>query len=673
MAIGTSSLDIRAETKNQKGSFMVSHGVRTRPCDLAEDAWQVTRRLSPRPNVRVATVDSSGQTLNLYAHSRRLDADAPEKPWAMYLADDQRRYHFLCFDLDSKTREARTGAERDANLLTDLLSRAGIASITCESGPSGGRHVWAALKESIDAETIATLGRLARHMCPTLDLSPLLNATTGCVRPPGAPHRSGGRSTIIRGELDTLTEPTATAHQVRQLIETLAATVTSDPVEHIDTRTPLPLDDHGRLYLPGSKRSLPANSAAALEEDAASGDASAVLWRILIGAAAARWHHADIAALVEHSPGLEHIRSRRDGDHRTPRGASEATKLLRRQWDKAVRYVATTPRQIGNDPTFDARADAIAAHVRTLQTRANASAGRWTRGGGPADRRVLDILCILALQALKTTVEADIRRLALLAGIGRETARVALLRLMEDDWISQAQAADGPHGAHWKIGPQIDIHRELDITRSQADPRPEGAGSAERIILLTQLTNRRDASTHDIFTHSPGLGHLAGNIFAHTSRTPQTGKELSTNIGLPATTLLSILDRLTDVGLLIRASKGYQRRSTDRRDAVATRLGVSGRLNERAHRYRIERELWAWWQAEQDWMHAPRRSNQRRTPRGQLSLLPQFGTNAYGAHPRCANGKLDWGEARRIIERERSEHAHRHMAGIHPEAAQRAG
>ena len=651
---------------------MVPHGVRARPYDLAQDAWQVTQRLSPRLSVRVATVDSSGQTLNLYAHSRRLDAEAPEQPWAMYLADDHRRYHFLCFDLDAKTREACTGAERDAHLLTDLLTHAGITSITCESGPSGGRHVWAALKESIDAETIATLGRLARHICPTLDLSPLLNATTGCVRPPGAPHRSGGHSTIIRGELATLTEPTATAQQVRQLIETLAATVTSDTGETTDPHTPLPLDDHGRLYLPGPKRPLPASSAAALEEDAASGDASAVLWRILIGAAAARWHQADIAALVEHSPGLEHIRSRRDGGRRTPRGDIDATRLLHRQWDKAVRFVATTPRQIGDDPTFDARADEIAAHVRSLQTRANAAAGRWTRGGGPADRRVLDVLCILALQSLRTTVEADIRRLALLAGIGRETARVALLRLMEDDWITQVQAAEGPHGAHWKIGPQIDIHRELDIARSQADPRPEGAGAAERTTLLTQLTTRRNDATHDVFTQSPGLGPLAGNVFSHTSRTPTTSQELSTNIGLPATTLRSILDRLTEKGLLIRTSNGYQRRSTDQRDAVATRLGVSGRLNERADRYRIERELWAWWQAEQDWMHAPRRRDQRRAPRGQLSLLPQFGTNAYGAHPRRANGKLDWREARHIIEHERSGRAHRRIIDIHHEATQRA-
>jgi hypothetical protein len=41
--------------------------------------------------------------------------------------------------------------------------------------------------------------------------------------------------------------------------------------------------------------------------------------------------------------------------------------VLGRQWDKAVRYVAASDRQIGDDPTFDRRADAMAAHVRDVQ------------------------------------------------------------------------------------------------------------------------------------------------------------------------------------------------------------------------------------------------------------------------------------------------------------------
>jgi hypothetical protein len=83
-------------------------------------------------------------------------------------------------------------------------------------------------------------------------------------------------------------------------------------------------------------------------------------------------------------------------------------------------------------------------------------------------------------------------------------------------------------------------------------------------------------------------------------------------------------------------------------------------LAERTERYGIERELWAWWQAEETWMRAPRRtSSKHRAGRGQLSLVPEAGTNAYGPHPRRGDGRLDWREARRIVRDERGGVAHR--------------
>ena len=353
---------------------------------------------------------------------------------------------------------------------------------------------------------------------------------------------------------------------------------------------------------------------------------------------------------MDTEPGLEHVRTYRDRSHRTPRGRIGAERVLRRQWDKAVRYVATSGRQVGDDPTFDARADAIAAHVRQVQSRTDAAAGRWTRGGGPADRRVLDVLCVLALQALRASVEADTRRLALLAGIGRETARTALLRLADDGWIVQAQAADGLHGAAWSIDPTGAFHRDAGISRSQADPRPAGAGAAERTTLLETLTARMTDARHDLFTPGPGLGHHAGNVYARTSTDPQDLDELSQATGADAATTRRTLDRLTSAGVLIQTRDGWRRRATDYRRAAAARLDVSGRLDDRARRYRIERELWAWWQAEEAWMRAPRRTAPSRRPGpGQLALLPELGTNAYGAHPRRADGRADYRAARAML------------------------
>jgi len=601
--------------------------------------------------VRVAAVDAYGAVLNSYTGHRLVTGDEPTRPWAVYLTGTNRRFWLLGFDLDAKTTGAAAAAARDADVIAGLLTDAGIAHVVCESGPSHGRHVWVALAESVDAETVATLARLLRHLCPTLDTSPLSNPDTGCLRPPGAPHRDGGRATVLSGELDTLATPTTTAAQIRAVVEALAKIVDdAEPAGRVDPKRPIPVDEHGRLYLPGPRRELTAASAAALREDAASGDASAVLWRILIGAAAARWRHADIAALVDHAPGLEHVRTYRDRGQRRPRGRGGAAHVLRRQWDKAVRYVATTNRQIGDDPTFDGRAHAIAAHVRELQTRADAAAGRWTHGGGPADRRILDVLCMLALQALSASVEADTRRLALLAGIGRETARTALLRLARDGWVAHVRAADGPHGAHWTIDPQAVIPSFPDTSRSQADPRPAGAGSAERSTLLATLTERTAAAAHDLFTLGPGLGLHTGNVYARTTADPLPLDAIARHVGSTTDQARRVLDRLTQAGVIVHTRHGWRRRTVDHRRAAAAQLDVDGRLAARAARYTVERELWAWWQAEQTWMRAPRRTHPSRRPApGQLALLPDLATNAYGAHPRTPDGRADYRTARALL------------------------
>ncbi|MGO1567407.1 MAG: hypothetical protein ACTHXC_05205, partial [Brachybacterium sp.] len=262
------------------------------------DPWLLTQTISPRPTVRVASVDAYGETLNQYASTQRVGPTPPETPWAINLTGPDRAFKLLCFDHDAKTDGAAAAAARDAEVTAGLLARAGLPTVGCAWGTRGGRHDRTALAEPVDAETVATLARLTKHLCPTLDLSPLTNAAAGCVRPPGAPHRAGGVSEVIAGSVAALINPTGTAAQVRAVLEDVAQRIeTAEPANVPDARRPLPVDAHRHRYLPGPRRPLPRSSAAALDEDAAMGDASAVLWRVLIGAAAARWRYEDVAAL----------------------------------------------------------------------------------------------------------------------------------------------------------------------------------------------------------------------------------------------------------------------------------------------------------------------------------------------------------------------------------------
>lgn len=624
-----------------------------------DTAWRLTSLLSPRPTARVAVPDITGELLNEYAGSRRLDLSAPDAPWAMYLADAEGTFHYLAFDLDAKGRNGRARAAEGAQRVAALCEAAGLSPVVCQSGPSGGRHVWVGLAEAVDAGAVALLARLARRVCDCLDIAPLTNPRTGCVRPPGSPHRHGGTSEVISGALDALTTPRGTREQVHLLIAELetaaglpsatstASTSGTGGTGGTGLGGPIPVDAHGHTYLPGPRRPLPAGSSQALHQDATDGtDASAVLWRVLIGAAAAHWRYADIAALADQAPGLEHVRTRREGSARSPRDPSQMRAVLAHQWARAVRHVATSPRQIGDDPTFEPRAAALAEHVQTLQERADASVGRWASTTGAMDRRVFDTLCLFSLQAMNPTVEADVRRLAMHAGIGRTSAAKALHRLSAHGWIVRTQASEGARAAFWSIDPQDVIHTSPDQARTQADSRPLATGSTHRGLLTVTLTERLNAGAHDLFTQD-GLGVLAGNVYARLSETFQSLHTLARQLGLSLSLLRTLLERLTEEGLILQHAQGWRRPARDARARLAGLKGLTGALARRARLYRQERAMWAWWQSEQAWMAAPR---SQQAVRPLTSLTPAAETTRLGRYPRHRHsGRADHHAARRHL------------------------
>jgi hypothetical protein len=605
--------------------------------------------MSPRNAVRVADVDAYGDVVNTYTSKATTDGPAPGRPWAVYLADDFGLVRLLAFDFDAKGDDGAAAAARDAQLLAGLLADAGMPHVVCSSGPGGGRHVWAPLAEPAEPATVRLLAELVRAICPTLDLAPLTNPRTGSVRPPGAPHRAGDRSRVLAGDPAVLADPAqrSSAAQLDWLTTAVAQLAGADnPTPEARTRSQrkasvaVPVDVEGAPHLPGPRRALPAFAAAALATDAAdpAENANAVLWTFLIGAAAARWHLADVAAHID-APGLEHVRTiRRGGRHRSPRRPGDAGAILRRQWDRAVQHVASSDQdQVGNDPTFDPRAGQVAEFVDRLQASADTAAGRWAVGRGPADRRVLDALCVLALQAVCVDLEVDVRRLALMAGVGRETARTSLLRLAAEGALRHLAGPTGPHGARWSIDPHEVFHTFSWEERSQAVPRPpQGGGTAWRESLLRMLTARLAAGAHDLFTRRRrGLGFLAGNVYARLT-TAATGVTTTTDLalltGLTMESVHLVTGELTRTEVAERVPGGWVRTRADRRDAAAAQLGVVGVLADRAQRYARERVVWGWWRVELAWMTAPGR-NARKHTRPHLTQPTLTLGSPWAAHP----------------------------------------
>lgn len=609
------------------------------------DGWALTGRISPRRVVRVAGVDAEGQSLNSYPLVHPIAGAQPRTPWAVHLADATGRFRLLCADLDAKG--SAEAAAADATQLDGLLSELGIEALVCASGPTGGRHVWVGLRDSLDVETVRALAYLLKAWLPTLDVAPLTNPTSGCVRPPGAPHRLGGTSRVIAGSVAVLTEPTVTTAQVHALMSRVADHVQAvEPAAQPTRCRPVAVVD-GMPFLLGPKRALSA-SCRGLLEATPTGDLSAVLWRVLCGAAVARWRFSDLAALAD-SPGLEHARTMRDGATRVPRpprGPASPTAVLHRQWTRAVHAIAELGRGQafeGADVSFDTRAEVVTELVRSVQRRADATGGRWGRSRAClAQRRVLDALCLFHLQGVRPDeVEADIRRLALTCGLDRETARRSLLALATDGWIARTQPAAGRRGARWSIDPGGAVHSRISELLSQADPRPAGTGSALRSALLNQLAHRLNDTAHDAFATTRGLGPDAGTLYGRL-REPMDAVECSHLLGWSIDKTTIMLDRLNSVGLVEWRERCWRRVDTAQIDQVAIALGTNGVGQRRADLYAVERTLWAWWCTEVE---------QLRTVRSRRGSQRVRQARSWPPHPRRHNGRADFAAARRTLRR----------------------
>ena len=600
-----------------------------RTAPQASDLYaRLVRELTPRRSLRVDTQRPDGSWAHSYDDTVYPGPHEPAGPYAMYLADGAGVYRWLAFDLD----HSRGGDEVDwdVSVLRELLDEAGVPHVLVASGPGPSRHVWIRVPDGLDAlfvHRIATAA--ARTMC-SLDTSALTNPRMGCIRPPGAPHRRGGRSRII-GDVDEAVHKLTVGAAVSAVerfafllgVDTRAPSTTASAAPATSPahggRMPARVETDpttGMLRIIGPTRSMSASTHRALTNPLdSSEDTSARLGRVLCGLALARWSYSDVVALSQLSdtqPGFTHVHTQSSaGASRLPRAAAAARQILERQWNRAVLAVAERldtrrPHAGGVDDDYTTRVTAVCAAVEHTQQRADASPGRWAQPGGPSDRRVLDQLCLLQLTACQLAVEADIRRLALACGISRECVRVALSRLARDGWITCATESSGRKATRWELSTE-----KPGLPLSQGAPRP--ALEAHRSALLDHLTSRLALVAHDVFAHGSGLGH-------HVSRTyialiesqpedgdeqPQHPIELAAATGYRPTTIRRHLELLDRYQLTRRTSTGWiTGRAT--LNSAAQACGSYGTTAARARRYGIERDVWDWWCAEVELLRARR-------------------------------------------------------------------
>lgn len=613
-----------------------------------DEVWALTRRLSPRADVRVASRAASGEILNEYDRLWPLAESAPTTTWAMLLADDDLRYRYLCFDFDTNSGNARRDAERMAYWLSEL----NVPHLLCISGPSGGRHIWVRLLEPEDAHAVREVALLAKSLLPSLDPQPLLNPAAGCVRPPYAPHRTSGYSNPVgdHGAISEHSAPDGFLDQLHVLLGDLGAEL---PAPQTALPHGITVDEDGQLRLRGARRPLSMKMEAVLHGPAGT-DTSHTLARVLIACADARWGYRDIAELLPTAPSLEHARTRRIGDRRVARTTQQVTKVLTAAWRYAVAFVASNPRKTaGDDAGYRDRVSTVTAAVQKALARADALPGLWAThngrvGGTHSQRAVLDALCLYMLQSAQHVVEADVRRLAADTGYGRTTVHTALRALAQDDmtspWIERVGEPEGPHAQRYRLHPRFSTE-ELRQDRTQARMRANHDLHPLYRATIREIGTRLELLAHDVFAAPRSLGRTNGLLY---KLTPENGvsstSELTLRSGVSPEMIRRRLSQLSAAGLISREDGGWRRLSPTVRDFVARRLDVDGYLAERRRRYDEERLIWAWWQAEITWMEKKAKHRRGRRPTHFESDRAD-----YAAYPRGPTRRADHAQAARLV------------------------
>ncbi len=632
--------------------------------DLAS-AWVLTHALSPREHVRAAAQLASGEILNEYDHQCSLNELPPCTPWAMYLAGEDRRYAYLCFDFDS----SRGNAPYDAGRLSHWLDELNVSHLVCASGPTGGRHVWIGMAEFVDADLVRDLALLAAQLLPCLYPTPLTNPATGCVRPPGAPHRLGGVS-VAQGPLTALTARTVPVDAITDLTAFLVDAGAELPSPTMGLLRGMAVDDDGHPYIAGPKRPLTPRVDAMLRGDPGE-DTSYTLAAVLAGCAHSRWRYADVLAIVD-EPAFEHVRTLRGrhGHDRIPRTERGRIRTLGAAWNNAVRYVAAHPLNgTGDDTDYAARANTALAAVERAQERADAMPGLWGADrassaarrstGTHSTRAVLDALCLYIAQSAQLVIEADVRRLSADTGYGRTTVHTALRALTqplvdgdpESAWIVRVGEPEAPHGQRYRLSQRFSTDPE-DPNRTQVPARPRPPHTPLNAgYWTTRLTAELQPLAHDTFAAPHSLGRTAGLVFKHLpAEAATTIDDLVHRTGLDAGRIRAALHRLRFHHLTHRHGAGWSRGDTTTLDHAADILDVAGYLEGRRARYSIERGRWEWWNAELTWMRKPNKKRRgRRAPSG-VALFVQNDRPDYSRYPRGPNGRADHKEALRLVE-----------------------
>ena len=338
----------------------VADDARTRSAavDMAAAVWAVLSPVVAGGGAPAGRVRVSGDGGRSYPRSRERawSVVLPGQPAAVRVFGGDGTARCVTADLDVG-RGGQGQVDRDAGVLLALVARCGGRAFTDRS-PSGGRHVYVPLAVPVGYGELRPVMYALAALLPSLDVAPCVNLLAGCIRPPGARHKSGGWQRLdgpLAAAAHIADRPNGVAVWAALLAE-LRPQLLAQQVVRADPSLTMPVEAAGaagpkerRAHAapparPGGARQLrPVVLATARTGSYDAGryrSPSEARQGVLAAAAASGWSFADVLGQLEGGcwPGLWALYARYPDRHRR--------EALAGDWLNALAY-ATRPRSPG--------------------------------------------------------------------------------------------------------------------------------------------------------------------------------------------------------------------------------------------------------------------------------------------------------------------------------------
>jgi hypothetical protein len=557
----------------------------------ATDPRLLWRALAPaiagRPRVRVSR--DGGRTYPGRSE-RALTEDLPAAPAAVLLYDEHAAARCLAADFDV-TRGGQHQVDTDTAAFTALIQACG-GRVVADVSPTGGRHVYVFWARPLPLTELRPVLHALRARFPSLDTAPMLGATDGCIRPPGAAHRRGGHQTLITPlpeALATVAAPcgpgvwSALLDALRPELDAL--TVIPGPEGQQAATLTRPVGPGARL----SAR-IERIATSGLYETERYASPSEARQAVVTAAVAAGWGLADVAARLEDGrwPGLAGMyrRYRPQARHQAVaadwRKANDwlgREKSARRSTTRGLSHSPAPPPtpEVRSEPTGATRRaprideDSEYQWIRAWWNALLATERlRYTGRAGLSVRLLLRAIGAMAQRRGSRYLDVGRRSLSLACGLDDSTVSELLRVLREeaDPWLVLIEGERGVHGDLYEL-------RIPDAAIEVAAWRAWRAGRIEAI--------------HPAFRV---LGATSALVFEALTTEPARRRDITHDAALSPRTVDEALTDLAAHGLAERVPNAGWRRGPTALDTVADTLGATERVAELIAEYAVERAAW---------------------------------------------------------------------------------